>query len=146
MTVGFGSICFVLWYGGREVIQDHMSAGDLTQFLLYLALVSIGVGSLGSIWGDFMSAIGASQRIFEILERTPEMSQQGNEIEKIQGSIEFKNVHFSYPSRPHVEILKGVSFKINPGQRIALVGSSGSGKTTIGSLIPRFMRLTQALS
>ena len=138
MTVGFGSICFVLWYGGREVIQDHMSAGDLTQFLLYLALVSIGVGSLGSIWGDFMSAVGASQRIFEILERTPEMAQQGIEIEKLQGSIEFKNVHFSYPSRPNVEILKGVSFKINPGQRIALVGSSGSGKTTIGSLIPRF--------
>jgi ATP-binding cassette subfamily B protein len=142
MTVGFGSICFVLWYGGREVIQDRMSAGDITQFLLYLALVAIGVGSLGSLWGDFVAAVGASQRVFEILERSPAIADVGLEIPNIQGAIEFQKVHFSYPSRTETEILKGIQFKIEPGQRVALVGSSGSGKTTIASLIPRYYEPT----
>ncbi len=142
MTVGFGSICFVLWYGGREVIQDRMSAGDITQFLLYLALVAIGVGSLGSLWGDFVAAVGASQRVFEILERSPAIADVGLEIPNVQGSIEFQNVHFSYPSRTETEILRGIQFKIEPGQRVALVGSSGSGKTTIASLIPRYYEPT----
>lgn len=142
MTVGFGAVCFVLWYGGREVIEGRMSAGDITQFLLYLALVAIGVGSLGSLWGDFMSAIGASQRVFEIIERNPPSTDSGLTISDLSGAITFENVHFSYPSRPDIEVLKGITFKILPGQMIALVGSSGSGKTTIANLLPRFYEPT----
>lgn len=143
MVAGFGAICFVLWYGGREVIQDRMSAGDITQFLLYLGIVALGVGSLGSLWGDFMAAIGASQRVFEIIERTPSVSDRGDEIANLQGAIEFKEIHFSYPSRPDTLVLRGINFTVQPGQMVALVGSSGSGKTTIANLLPRFYEPTQ---
>ena len=138
MVVGSVAICFVLWYGGREVIMDKMTAGDMTQFLLYLAFVAIGVGSLGGLWGDLMSALGATQRVFEILERTPAVSNEGIEIKDLQGTLEFQNVHFQYPARLNSEVLKGIDFKILPGQMVALVGSSGSGKSTIAGLIPRF--------
>ena len=143
MIVGFGAVCFVLWYGGREVIQDRMSAGDITQFLLYLGLVAIGVGSLGGLWGDLMAAVGASQRVFEIMERLPAVSDQGIEISQFNGSLEFENVHFIYPSRPEVEVLKGINLKVNSGEMIALVGSSGSGKSTIASLLSRFYEPTK---
>ncbi len=142
MIAGSSAICFVLWYGGREVIQDRMSAGDITQFLLYLALVAIGVGSLGGLWGDLMSAIGASQRVFEIMERLPAVADEGLEDTNLKGSVEFRNVYFSYPTRSDAEVLKGISFKILPGQMAALVGSSGSGKSTIASLLPRFYEPT----
>src|SRR5207253_4496139 len=125
MIVGFGAICFVLWYGGREVVLEHLSVGDLTQFLLYLMLVAIGVGSLGSLWGDLMAGVGASQRVFEILERDSLVKDEGLQIESLQGQIEFKEVQFSYPSRDDIEVLKGISFAVRPGQAVALVGSSG---------------------
>ena len=143
MVVGFGAVSFVLWYGGREVIEDRMSAGDITQFLLYLALVAIGVGSLGSLWGDLMAGIGASQRVFEILERTPVVPQDGLEISNLSGTIEFQDIHFSYPTRTDIEVLKGINLLIQPGQTVALVGSSGSGKSTIAGLLPRFYEPTQ---
>ncbi|MGZ3797792.1 MAG: ABC transporter ATP-binding protein [Pseudobdellovibrionaceae bacterium] len=142
MVMGFGAICFVLWYGGREVVLGNLSVGDLTQFLLYLMLVAIGVGSLGSLWGDFMAGIGASHRVFEILEREPETKDEGAELSSVEGRIDFKNVHFSYPSRSDIEVLKGISLEIRPGQVVALVGSSGSGKTTLASLLPRFYEPT----
>lgn len=142
MIAGFASICFVLWYGGNQVISNQLSVGDLTQFLLYLMIVAIGVGSLGSLWGDIMAAVGATQRVFEILERTSGESKNGRRLSNLQGQIEFKNVHFSYPSRTDHEVLKNISFKIEPGQLIALVGSSGSGKTTISSLLLKFYEPT----
>ena len=138
MIVGFAAICFVLWYGGREVVLQNLSIGDLTQFLLYLMLVAIGVGSLGSLWGDFMAGIGASNRVFEIIEREPPILDVGDTLKSLQGTIEFRNVFFSYPTRTDVEVLKGINFEIKPGQVMALVGSSGGGKTTIASLLPRF--------
>jgi ATP-binding cassette subfamily B protein len=143
MVMGITAICFVLWYGGREVIEGEMSAGDLTQFLLYLMLVALGVGSLGSLWGDLMAGVGASQRIFEILESVDQTKDEGTVLEKVQGNIEFRNVHFSYPARPEFEVLKKISFSIKPGQIVALVGSSGGGKSTIAHLIPRFYEPSQ---
>lgn len=138
MVLGFTAVCFVLWYGGREVVTDHMTIGDLTQFLLYLMIVAIGVGSLGSLWGDVMAGVGASQRVFEILEKTSVPTDVGETKNKFDGKVEFKNVSFSYPTRPDLSVLKNLNFTVNPGQVIALVGGSGGGKTTISSLIPRF--------
>ncbi|OFZ29694.1 MAG: ABC transporter permease [Bdellovibrionales bacterium RIFCSPHIGHO2_01_FULL_40_29] len=138
MVMGFTAVCFVLWYGGREVVMDKMTIGDLTQFLLYLMIVAIGVGSLGSLWGDIMAGVGASQRVFEILEKETIATETGAIIQPFAGQIEFRNVSFSYPTRTDTPVLKNLNFKIKPGQIIALVGSSGGGKTTVSSLIPRF--------
>jgi len=138
MVVGLGAICFVLWYGGREVILDHMSIGDMTQFLMYLMIVALSAGSLGSLWGDLMAGIGASNRVFAIIEREPEVADTGGTLVEINGRIEFHQVEFSYPSRPDVAVLRGVNLTVMPGQVVALVGSSGGGKTTIANLIPRF--------
>jgi ATP-binding cassette subfamily B protein len=138
MTVGFTAVCVVLAYGGYQVIQGSMSVGDLTQFLLYLMLVAIGVGSLGSLWGDFAAGLGASERIFEILEKQSLELTTGKKPEKVFGKIEFSNVNFSYPSRKDIKVIKNLSFSVSPGQKVAFVGSSGAGKSTIASLIPGF--------
>ena len=138
MVLGVTAICFVLWFGGREVIAGSLTAGELVQFLLYLFVVAIGVGSLGSLWGDLMAGVGASQRIFEIIERVPAFADTGKTLPMVRGEVEFSQVRFSYPTRTDVEVLSGLSFKISAGQVIALVGMSGGGKSTIASLIPRF--------
>jgi ABC-type multidrug transport system fused ATPase/permease subunit len=142
MIIGFAAVCFVLWFGGREVLLKELSVGDLSQFLLYLMLVAIGVGSLGSLWGDFMSGIGASTRVFQILELKPNINDDGKVLTTLNARIEFKDVNFYYPTRIDISVLNGLSFKMNAGETIALVGSSGSGKTTIASLIPRFYEPT----
>lgn len=138
MVLGVSAISFVLWFGGRQVIHGEITAGGLVQFLLYLFVVAIGVGSLGSLWGDLMSGVGASQRIFEIIERKPAFPDEGLTLSTLQGHIEFSKVNFSYPTRPDVTVLKDLSFEIKPGQVVALVGMSGCGKSTVASLLPRF--------
>jgi ABC transporter fused permease/ATP-binding protein len=138
MVLGVSAISFVLWYGGREVIAESLTAGELVQFLLYLFVVAIGVGSLGSLWGDLMAGVGASHRIFEIIEKEPTFPDTGRIISSVNGEVEFSNVSFAYPTRPDIEVLKNLSFKISAGEVIALVGMSGGGKSTIASLIPRF--------
>jgi ABC transporter fused permease/ATP-binding protein len=138
MLLGVSSICFVLWYGGREVISGPLTSGELVQFLLYLFVVALGVGSIGSLWGDLMSGVGASHRIFEIIERTPSTLDEGISLAQAKGEIQFSHVRFAYPMRPDLDVLSDVSFTIKSGEVIALVGISGGGKSTIGSLIPRF--------
>lgn len=138
MIVGFSAICVVLMYGGYQVIQGALSVGDLTQFLLYLMIVAIGVGSLGSLWGDFAAGLGASERIFEILEKQSQEFTSGESPLSIAGDIQFSNVSFSYPTRTDIHVIKNLSFDIASGQKIAFVGSSGAGKSTIASLIPGF--------
>lgn len=135
MVAGFTAVCFVLWMGGRSVVSGELSLGDLTQFLLYLMLVAIGVGSLGSLWGDLMAGVGASQRVFELLGRASQETRQGLRPNLCEGRIEFRDVHFHYPTRTDIEVLKGINLKLDHGNSVALVGPSGSGKTTIASLL-----------
>jgi ATP-binding cassette subfamily B protein len=114
-----------------------MSVGTLTSFLLYVITVAFSVGMLGSLWTDFMSAFGASGRIFELLEKSTEDLTTGRTSVTI-GLVEFKNVHFSYPARPQFPILKGVNFSIAPHETVAVVGPSGAGKSTLVQLLMRF--------
>lgn len=135
--VGLSAVVFIVWYGGNLVIKGEMSVGTLTSFLLYVITVAFSVGMLGSLWTDFMSAFGASGRIFELLEKPVEEVHIGkSKIEK--GAIQFNDVHFSYPARPDFPVLKGVSFSVAPHETVAIVGSSGAGKSTIVQLLMAF--------
>jgi ATP-binding cassette subfamily B protein len=135
--VGLTAIVFIVWYGGTLVIKGEMSVGTLTSFLLYVITVAFSVGMLGSLWTDFMSAFGASGRIFELLEKETEEHSKG--LPKIEtGKVEFQNVSFSYPVRKDFPVLNGVSFTINPQETVAIVGPSGTGKSTIVQLLMRF--------
>ncbi|XP_029638148.1 ABC transporter B family member 27 [Octopus sinensis] len=137
--ISYAAICLVLWYGGKLVNEKTVSPGLLTSFLLYTLQVAMAFAFLSSIYGDFMQAVGASSRVFELLDREPLISMEtGVCPDKIDGAVEFCDVKFCYPSRPENEVLKGVSFKVESGNVIALVGPSGGGKSTIVNLIERF--------
>jgi len=144
--LGYGAVVAVLWYGGKLVNDNKhdpstgISAGLLTSFLLYTLQVAMGFALLSSLYGDFMQAVGASARIFGLLDRKNDMFSPLRPlvIPALSGEIEFKNVWFKYPSRPDMDVLKDISFTVEPGQTVALVGPSGGGKSTIVSLIERF--------
>lgn len=135
----------VLWYGGLLVIENsgELSASQLTSFLLYTIYIAVSLGGLSGLYSTLMSAVGASERLFALIDRVPDISSRPNEKGAMTGvvsvgEIQFKNVSFSYPSRPESEILKAISFTCQPGKVTAIVGSSGGGKSTILSLLQRF--------
>jgi ABC transporter fused permease/ATP-binding protein len=137
----FGAIVTVVWFGVRLSISGEMSVGQLISFVLYSTFVGASFGGIAELYAQIQKAIGATERVFELLDETPEKinsEQNSLAIKKIDGNVTFNNVHFSYPSRKEMEVLKGVSFSANFGQKIAVVGPSGAGKSTIASLLLRF--------
>lgn len=136
----FGSIVAVVWYGVQLSISGEMSVGQLISFVLYSTFVGASFGGIAELYAQIQKAIGATERVFELLEETPEKinSEEKSSHQKIQGNVAFKNVAFSYPTRKEIKVLKDVSFTANFGQKIALVGPSGVGKSTIASLLLRF--------
>ncbi|XP_071790364.1 uncharacterized protein [Asterias amurensis] len=144
--VSQGAITLVLWYGGKLVHQNvttggtqGISVGILTAFMLYTLNVAMAFAFLAALYGDFMKAVGASVRIFDLIDREPLVKNEGgHELIGFNGELEFNDVCFTYPSRPENQVLKGVTFNMKPGQMVALVGPSGGGKSTIVNLIERF--------
>lgn len=136
----FGAIVAVVWFGVRLSISGEMSVGQLISFVLYSTFVGASFGGIAELYAQIQKAIGATERVFELLEEIPEKinSVQNPSSHKIKGNVTFKNVAFSYPSRKGIEVLKDVSFTANFGQKIAVVGPSGAGKSTIASLLLRF--------
>jgi ABC transporter fused permease/ATP-binding protein len=137
----FGAIVAVVWFGVRLSISGEMSVGQLISFVLYSTFVGASFGGIAELYAQIQKAIGATERVFELLEETPEKinsEQNKAQIEKIRGNVTFKNVGFSYPSRKEIKVLKDVNFTANFGQKIAIVGPSGTGKSTIASLLLRF--------
>jgi subfamily B ATP-binding cassette protein MsbA len=136
----FGGVVAVLWQGGRLVLDGTLTAGSLVSFLLYALYVAGAVGSLGSLFGVYQEAVGAAKRTFDLLATEPVIASPPNPVrlsKPVRGEVQLENVSFAYsPSLP--EVISGVSLRIAPGEVVALVGSSGAGKTTIASLIPRF--------
>ncbi|KYF93964.1 ABC transporter permease [Sorangium cellulosum] len=135
---GYAATALVLWYGGRLVVAGRLTIGELTAFLFYTLLVAFSLAGLSDLWAELMRALGAAERVFELLDRAPAMPLSGGiEPPAVQGRLELERVGFSYPARRDVPVLEGIDLSVRPGEVIALVGSSGAGKSTIASLLMR---------
>ncbi|RVW31447.1 ABC transporter B family member 25 [Vitis vinifera] len=134
------SIVIVVVYGASLTIARSMTAGSLASFILYSLTVGISMLSLFGLYTTAMKAAGASRRVFQLLDRVSPMPISGHKcpLGNPDGDVELDDIWFAYPSRPSHMILKGISLKLRPGSKVALVGPSGGGKTTIASLIERF--------
>lgn len=141
----FGAIMGVLWYGTFLVKQGDLSMGDLLAYVFYSFFVGAAMGSFPELYANVQKAIGASERVLEILDEDHEpisMDPKNNEIKHIlKGNVNFQNAFFSYPSRPDIAVLNGVSFEAKAGEKVAIVGPSGAGKSTIAGLILKFYNL-----
>ncbi len=141
MFLGFSSVFGVLWVGAQSVIAGTMSGGELLQFTLYALFASAAMGALSEVWGDVQMAAGATERLIEILHVEPEIKAPPSPVilpDPPQGTLSFEGVEFSYPTRPDVSALAGLTLTVNPGETIAIVGPSGAGKSTIFQMLLRF--------
>ena len=136
----FGSVVAVVWYGVTLSINGEMTVGQLISFVLYSTFVGASFGGIAELYAQIQKAIGATERVFELLDERPEdINAVSNVVtQRIKGDVTFLNVAFSYPSRKEIKVLKDVSFTAGFGQKIAIVGPSGAGKSTISSLLLRF--------
>lgn len=142
----FGTIVAVVWYGVQLSIAGEITVGQLFTFILYSSYVGASSGGIAELYAQVQKAIGATERVFELLEEEPEkinLIHDASTIQKIKGDVTFKNVAFHYPSRKEIKVLKEVSFKATFGQKIAIVGPSGAGKSTIASLLLRFYNINE---
>jgi ATP-binding cassette subfamily B protein len=141
ISMVFGSVVAVLWFGARGVLEGTITPGTLSQFLIYSVLAAGSLGSLSEVWSEFSHASGAASRLIELLKETPDIAAPDHPIAlpvPPKGKVEFDNVEFAYPTRRNVSALKGLSLTVNPGERVAIVGPSGAGKTTVFSLLLRY--------
>ncbi|SEP99175.1 ABC transporter ATP-binding protein [Neolewinella agarilytica] len=151
VTVMFGSLFFIIYKAVLAVQDGTMENGTLFNFVIFTALIGGSIASLGNFYTQIVAALGASDRIVDILESEeiegvissasstiaePAIAPQN--AQKLRGKISYENVRFNYPTRPDVQVLKNISLDIEPGQKVALVGASGSGKSTIMKLLLRF--------
>ena len=135
----FGAIALVIWFGAGMVHEGELAAEKLNEFILYALFIGGSIGGLANVYAQLQKAIGATETIFGLLDETVEMEPLQTPAPPIEvGSIAMKDVKFSYPTRPDVPVLKALSFDLPQGQTLALVGKSGSGKSTIAALLMRF--------
>ena len=133
----------VLLYGGHLVLEGELSGGYLVSFLLYQLQLSFYIDEVGEIYTGLMEAVGASQKVFELIDRKPNIQNNGIVTPgEVLGEVRFENVSFAYPTRPDITVLDNVSFSVTPGEVIALVGPSGGGKSTCISLLEHFYEPT----
>jgi ATP-binding cassette subfamily B protein len=134
---------FILWYGGRQVDAGNMTVGQITQFILYVGMLMMPIRRLGMMVNLYSRTASAGQRILEILDTESMVKEkpQASELGRVKGQVAFENVSFSYGDVGTA--LKNVSFKVKPGQLVALLGRSGSGKSTIANLLARFYDVTE---
>jgi ATP-binding cassette, subfamily B, bacterial len=137
----FASIVIVLWVGAQDVLAGDITPGRLGQFVLYAVFAAGGLGELSQVWGEITQASGAAERLSEILAVQPAIRSPARPVAlptPANGDVEFHHVSFSYPGRPSLPVLENLSFGVRPGEKLALVGPSGGGKSTIFQLILRF--------
>jgi len=137
----FAGVVGILWVGAQNVVQGSMTAGTLGQFIIYAVLCATSIGALSEVWGEVQLAAGATERLVEILQVTPQITPPPNPVaiaQPLRGLIGFDNVSFCYPTRPEISALNGFSLSVSPGETVALVGASGAGKSTVFRLLSRF--------
>lgn len=137
----FASVTFVLWTGAKAVIADEMSAGRLSQFVLYAVFAASGLGQLSEVYGELTQAAGAAQRLGDLLATEPQVKESAQPqapARPAKGAITFKDVRFSYPTAPERRVLGPLSLDVRPGEKVAIVGPSGAGKTSLFQLLLRF--------
>jgi len=128
----------VLWYGGRQVIAGNLTVGGIVQFIMYLGMLAMPIRALGMVTNMYSRSMSAGERIFEILDTKSQVKDKPDAVvlDKLKGRVAFEDVSFSYAE--NAPALHSINFSVEPGQLVALVGASGSGKSTIINLILRF--------
>jgi subfamily B ATP-binding cassette protein MsbA len=141
--LAFGTLAFVLWQGGRLVLDGALSTGRLVSFLLYTLTVAGAIGTFSGLYGELQEALGASRRIFDLLDERNDLPEPDQPVSfgAVEGRVAFEGVGFRYSDRD-VEVLQQVDLEAEPGEITALVGPSGAGKSTLVQLIPRFFDVT----
>ncbi|HEU5274318.1 MAG TPA: ABC transporter transmembrane domain-containing protein [Xanthobacteraceae bacterium] len=135
------SVVVILWVGAQDVLGGHMTAGTLSQFVLFAVFAASGLGQLSEVWGELSQAAGSAERLGELLAIEPTIQAPAAPRAlptPPRGEVAFENVRFAYPGRPQSPVLDGLSFNVRPGERIAIVGPSGAGKSTVFHLLLRF--------
>jgi subfamily B ATP-binding cassette protein MsbA len=138
--MGFTVVIAVFWFGGQQVLNGTLTAGQLTMFLILTLTIAGSIGSFSGLWTSLQEALGATKRIFEILDTPSDIVDRADAqpLPRIQGHLVLDRVSFAYKDNTDQHVLRGVSLEVNPGEVLALVGPSGAGKTTLVNLIPRF--------
>ena len=144
LTIMFGAIVFIIWRG-IELVKLGPEAGgianeDFFQFIMLTVMLGVSIGSVPDLIGKIQNSIGATENLMNIIQNENELDEENISapVQKMKGELSFDNVHFSYPSRKEVEVLKGISFQVKAGEQLAIVGGSGSGKSTIANLLLQF--------
>ena len=140
MLLVFGAVATMLWIGGQDVLTGATSPGELAAFIFYAFIVAGSVGAISEVLSDLQRAAGAMERLMELLQSPSEIEDpsQPRSLSAGRPSLEVKQLCFSYPSRPEIEVLKDISFSVAPGEMVAVVGPSGAGKSTLFDLLQRF--------
>ena len=134
----FGAIVLLVWYAVRLQFDGELAQDELVTFILYTIFVGASIGGLPLQYAQIQKAVGATERVFDIIDEVPEQLEEHSLKNPIKGNLSFQNIDFAYPSRPEISVLDKMSFDIKHGQTTAFVGSSGAGKSTIAKLILRF--------